>query len=79
MAEEANSGDRVFVAFLVNTGFFLGEMVKHWSNIKHIKQCQLKLVNRAKIDQVKDHPKFGHIRIPFHKFNISSIKWQWKQ
>jgi len=24
MAEEANWGDRVFVAFLVNTGFFLG-------------------------------------------------------
>jgi len=42
MAAEANSGDRVCVAFLVNTGFFWGEMVKHCSNIKYIKRCQLK-------------------------------------
>ena len=25
------------------------------------------------MDQVKDHPKCGHIRIPFLKFNRSSI------
>jgi len=31
------------------------------------------------MDKVKDHPKYGHIRILFLKFNISSIKWQWKQ
>jgi len=42
MAEEANSGDRVYVTFLVNTGFFWNEMVKHCSNIKHIKRCQLR-------------------------------------
>jgi len=42
MAGEPNSGDRLFVSFLVNTGFFWGEMVKHFSNIKHIKRCQLK-------------------------------------
>jgi len=33
MAEEANSGDRVFVAFLVNTGFILGGK---WLNIVQI-------------------------------------------
>jgi len=42
MAEEANSEDRVFVAFLVNTGFVCGQMVKYCSNIKHIKIYQLK-------------------------------------
>jgi len=31
-------------------------------------------LNRAKIDKVKDHPKVGHIRIPFLKFNISPIQ-----
>jgi len=25
------------------------------------------------MDQVKDHPKFGHNRIPFFKFNVSFI------
>jgi len=42
MAEVAHPGDRVFVAFLVNTGFILGESVKYCSNIKHIRRCQLK-------------------------------------
>jgi len=42
MAEVAHPGDRVFVAFLVNTGIFFGERVNYCSNIKHIKRCQLK-------------------------------------
>ena len=75
MAEEANSGDRVFVAFLVNTGIFFGGK---WFNIVQILNTSNDVnqngLNRAKIDQVKDHPKFGHIRIPFLNFNISSIK-----
>ena len=75
MAEEANSGDRFCVAFLVNTGLFLGWK---WLNIVQILNTSNDVnqndLNRAKIDQVKDHPKSGHIRIPFRKFNISSIK-----
>jgi len=42
MAEEANLGDRVLAASLVNTGLFYGERFKYCSNIKHIKRCQLK-------------------------------------
>ena len=75
MAEEANSGDRFCVAFLVNTGFFGGWK---WLNIVQILNTSNDVnkngLNRAKIDQVKDHPTFGHIRIPCRKFHISSIK-----
>ena len=58
------------MAFLVNTGFFLGGK---WLNIVQILNTSNDVnqngLNRAKIDQVKDHPKFA-----FRKFNISSIK-----
>jgi len=59
--------------------YVLGEWLNIVQILNILNDVNKNGLNRAKIDQVKDHPKFGHIRIPFRKFNTSSIKWQWKQ
>ena len=75
MAEVTHAGDRVCVVFLVNTEFvFWGKGLIIVQILNTSNDVDLNVLNRAKMDKVKDHPKFGHIRIPFHKFNISSIK-----
>ena len=49
MAEVAQPGDRACVAFLVNTGKNL---------VKGLNIVNYNGLNRAKMDRVKDHPKF---------------------